>query len=162
MSSRGKIEKSENLKHADRILAQVRKIWPKQWAGRLKCWSNGREQGYWLQATIIDDKRYGRAACVFSEGRSCDGALVVIGPPDEFDVQTNQPSDALWEDHKNSRRYFYDTPNITDMWSPEFRGRGDKKAAKWIVKRFREILAEDTKKRNEIRRANEAKKVKAS
>lgn len=141
MSNKGKIEKSANLLHADRILAEVRKIWPKTWEGWLKCWANGREQGYWLQASVWLKDARGTAACVFSEGRSCDGALIVVGRTNQFDLQTNQPSDALWKD-PNCRNYFFDTTGLNN-WRPGYRGRGDKLAAKWLVKRLRELIKED-------------------
>jgi hypothetical protein len=157
MSSKGKIVKSENLRHADRILAQVRKIWPKEWEGWLKCWANGREQGYWLQATVIGDKEYARACCVFSEGRSCDGALIIPGRAEDFDYQTNQPNDKAWE----GRRYFYDTDDITKLWKPDLKGRGDKKAAKWLIKRLRELLKEDREEQRELRKKIAEKKQSA-
>jgi hypothetical protein len=150
MARKGKIEKSSNLLHADRILREVRKVWPKEWEGWLKCWSNGREQGYWLQAQILDDERFGRAACVFSEGRNCDGALVVVGPPDEFDYQTNHPSAELWEDSE-CRRYFYDTSGLDQKWTPALRGRGDRNAAEWIVVRLTKLLRDDIKRNAEAR-----------
>ena len=155
MSGKGKIEKSENLKHADRILKELRKIWPKQWEGWLKCWANGREQGYWIQAS---KDVVGRAACVFSEGRSCDGALVIVGRPDQFNYTTNHPSDELW-DAPDCRQYFYDTTGTAKRTegTPKLRGRGDKLAAKWIVKRLRELIAEDLKQYRKVLRANREK-----
>lgn len=150
MIGKGKIEKSGNLAHADRILREVRKIWPKAWEGWLKVWSNGREQGYYLQATKWLKNGHGRAACVFSEGRSCDGALVIVGPANKFDYQTNHPRTELWHD-ENCREYFYDTTGLKGpdgrepLWNKKYKGRGDKLAAKWIIKRLREIIAEDVK-----------------
>ncbi len=168
MARKGTIEKSANLLHADRILAEVRKIWPKQWEGWLKCWANGREQGYWLQATlwIGDYAERGAAACVFSEGRSCDGALIVVGGTRDFDYMTNHPSDKLWHDD-NCRKYFYDTTGLRNkdgrepVWNEKHAGRGDKLAAKWIVKRLRELIAEDLAAFRAIE-ASKAKKARAN
>lgn len=166
MSSKGKIEKSGNLAHADRILREVRKIWPKAWEGWLKCWANGREQGYWIQASLWLKTARGAAACVFSEGRSCDGALIVVGRPTEFNYQTNQPSEKLWDD-PTCRQYFYDTTGLRDpdgshkTWNKSLRGRGDGLAAKWLVKRLRELIKEDLAENRERARAC-ASKARAS
>ena len=167
MSDIGKITKHHSLKHADLILAELRKIWPKTWEGWLRCWSNGREQGYHLTVFRWNDKRGERsdAACVFSEGRSCDGALVVIGPRGGFkEFAGLGPSDVLWEDHVNSRKYFYN-----GSWSPDKKndgivpGRGNKNAAKWIVARFRKLLAESLKNFRKAKREYAAStKAKAS
>lgn len=167
--SKGRIEKSGNLAHADRILTQVRKIWPKSWEGWLKVWSNGREQGYWLQATkmLEPNRGYGRAACVFSEGRCCDGALVIVGHPSNFDYQTNHPNSELWGGAE-SRQYFYDMTGLKGLdgreraWDKKYAGRKDKLAARWLIKRLRALIAEDIKENRKLRKANEAaKKAKA-
>ena len=163
MSDKGKITKHHSIALADQVLAELRKIWPKTWEGWLRCWSNGREQGYHLQVTTWDDVKGERAeaGCVFSEARSSDGVLVVIGPRDEFAPFGGlQPSDKLWDAGEEHRRYFHDTSNIQQTWSKELRGRKQKLAAKWIVKRFRKLRAESRmewrdKKRNVV-------KVKAS
>jgi len=153
MSDTGKIVKHHSLKHADLILTELRKIWPKNWEGWLRVWSNGREQGYHLTATIWNPKRGERAeaACVFAEGRSCDGALVVIGDRDRFASFGNpMPDDDLWDDPK-ARQYFYDTTDLHEsdggpkQWNKTLRGRGNRLAARWIVKRFRALLARDLK-----------------
>ena len=166
MSDAGKIVKHHSLKHADRVLAELRKIWPKSWEGWLRVWANGREQGYHLTVVRWNDKRGERAeaACLFAEGRSCDGALVVIGRKDQFTAFGNpEPTDELWADRENGRRYFYDTTSLEQPWSPELRGRGDKLAAKWIVKRFRQLLAEDLKKsRQQAREYAKSRKARAS
>jgi len=153
----GRVEKHPSLLHADRILCEVRKLWPKDegWDGTIECWSNCREQGYHLGVMILDKERLGQAACVFSEGRSCDGSLVMVGGGESqaFDFQTHQPSQATWE----NREYFYDTDEFMQTWTPEMRGRKYKKAAEYIIKRFREELAKSLKKDREDRKARAAK-----
>lgn len=147
-----KIEAHESIKHAKRILAEVRKIWPKKWDGWVKHWSNGREQGYYLQASIWNLKKGERcsAACVFSEARSSDSALVVCGESGDFDYGSNQPSDHVW-DSPDHRRYFGDLDGLRGVtWVKEKHdGRGDKAAAKWIIKRLREIMRQDLKYQRE-------------
>jgi hypothetical protein len=149
MSVKGKIVKHHSLLHADRILTELRKIWPETWEGWLRVWANGREQGYHLTVSTWDDKHEvrGEAACLFAEGRSCDGALVVIGHKDKFAAFGNpEPTVELWK--SDDRKYFYDTTGLKGKdgyeppWEPKYRGRKDKLAAQFIVKRFRKLLAE--------------------
>lgn len=163
MSDKGKIVKHHSLLHADRVLAELRKIWPKNWEGWLRCWANGREQGYHLTVFTWDDKREvrGEAACLFAEGRSCDGALVIAGHKDEFAFFGNpEPTDEAWE----RRQYFYDSTGY-DKWDDPrvYRGRGDKLAAKYIVKEFRRLLIASRREwRKRQREHKAAKRVKAS
>lgn len=155
MSDVGKIKKDHSLVRADKILQELRKIWPKHWEGHLECWSNCREQGYYLQAVIWDEGRGERseAACVFSECRNSDSALVVVGRRADFDFQKHQPSEALWE--SDGRAYFGDLDGIDQEWTPALRGRGDKRAAKWIVERLRGLLAADLEDFRKKRKAYE-------
>ena len=157
---RGIIRKHHSLLHADRILREVRKLWPEEWDGSLRCWANGREQGYNLTAMILDDDRYGTAECVFSEGRSCDGALVMVGSGESgaFDFQTNQPSEATWE----GRKYFYDVDNFGDTYTKDMKGRGDKKAAVYIVSRLRAELTKAVRRNRKEKKERDAAKLKAS
>jgi hypothetical protein len=143
MSGVGKITRDTSLAHADKILQELRKIWPKSWEGWLECWSNSREQGYHLRASIWNATRdeYSEAACVFGESRYTDSALVVVGRTRDFDLQTHQPSAKVW--NSDNRAYFEDMSKTQQKWTPKLRGRGDKRAAKWVVKRLRERMAED-------------------
>jgi hypothetical protein len=141
------ITKHHSIIHAEKILREVRKIWPKKWDGWLKHWSNGREQGYYLQASLWNEKRSERceAACVFSEGRSCDGALVMAGRPiQDFHISSHQPTEMVWDNH---RAYFYDTTGLKNReWKKKLEGRGDRLAAKYIVKELRRLMAEDLRR----------------
>lgn len=155
----GRIEKHTSLLHADRVLREVRKLWPTDegWDGTIDCWSNCREQGYHLSLMVLDDERFGQAECVFSEGRSCDGALVMVGngKSDDFNFQTHQPSEEVWLD----RKYFHDC-EIAQTWTEKMKGRGDKKAAKYIIARFREELAKSIEENLKARKERAAKQKK--
>jgi hypothetical protein len=143
MSGVGTITRDTSLVHADKILQELRKIWPKNWEGWLECWSNSREQGYHLRAAIWNATRgeYSEAACVFGESRYTASALVVVGRTRDFNLQTHQPSAEVWK--SDNRAYFEDTSKTQQKWTPKLRGRGVKRAAKWIVKRLRRLMAED-------------------
>jgi len=98
-----KIEIHSSLLVAHKAVSALEKILPKSIAKDLviKSWSNGREQGLCLERSgsvekIAIDK------IVFSEARNSDEILIVYGSRSDFDFQTNQPNDEIWE----SRMYF--------------------------------------------------------
>jgi hypothetical protein len=145
MSDKGKIRKYHSLVLADKVLAELRRHWPKSWEGVVRCYANGREQGHHLEACVPGD-HFPRAACVFSEARGTDGVLVVAGPADRFRQMDMHPMPDLWRDTENSRKYFHDTDGPGGKL---VEGRAIKQAAKWIIKRLRELLTEDLKRRQE-------------
>jgi hypothetical protein len=155
MSDAGKITKDASLVRADKILKELRKIWPKHWEGHLECWSNSREQGYHLRAAVwsVNREELSEAACVFAESCHTSGALVVVGRTRDFDLQTHQPSAEVWK--SDNRAYFEDMSKTQQKWTPKLRGRGDKRAAKWIVERLRGLLAADLADFRKKRRAYE-------
>lgn len=97
------MRKDKSLVRADRILALVRRILGRGFGGdrvAISCWSNGREQGYFIEAfpRFKNGEENREAGVCFAEDRSSDATVVICGPHREFDFQTHQPSDALWGD----------------------------------------------------------------
>ena len=91
-----------SLEHATQVLNKIFAI-----VGReedevyVQAWANGREQGYYISYYCgCGDGGYG--VC-FAQQRNSDSIVVVWGPVDEFDLQTNQPSEHIWEER---RKYF--------------------------------------------------------
>lgn len=107
------MKKHYSLIHADRVLALVRKRLGRDFGGDrviIECWSNGREQGYYIQTYPVDLIRHagGKAeegAIVFAQARSSDGITVTAGTSREFNYQTHQPSEDLWA---NANKHFND------------------------------------------------------
>ena len=70
---------------------------------RILSWSNGREQGLSVQRFTRDwDKS---KQLVIARQRNSDDILIVCGDMGQFDIQTNQPSDKLWNTN-GARVYF--------------------------------------------------------
>jgi len=67
----------------------------------VSAWSNCREQGYHLRVMgNIPD------LCInFAQQRNSNNILVIVGTNSDFDSQTNQPSDELWE-RAGATKYF--------------------------------------------------------
>jgi len=111
------MRKHSSLLHADKVLAKLKKQLGRDFGGDrviISCWSNGREQGYSITTyPEVEGKREG-VTVNFSEARSSDQVLVVAGLPREFDYQTHQPSEALWET-EGARRYFSDDAEAADF-----------------------------------------------
>jgi hypothetical protein len=120
----GRIEKRRSLRRAERVLRELRRVWPETWDGTVECWANCREQGYYL--TVCPPKEFASSyftvpACVFAESRNSDQIVVVIGRHDNFDITTNMPTDACWD-------------------SGQTRFSDNAAAAKYIVEKFHELL----------------------
>lgn len=77
-------------------------------------WANSREQGFYLSES------HNKRGVVFAENRNSDDILVIKGPCDEFDGQTNQPSEKIYKD-----RQFFDCHNIQEAAEA---------IVKWLVK----------------------------
>jgi len=111
------MRKHHSLLHADRILAKVRKQLGRDFGGdrvTISCWSNGREQGYFIDTFPNPEGKCEPMALCFAECRGSDQAMVVVGRTREFDHQTHQPSNDLWE-KKGARRYFDEDDEAADF-----------------------------------------------
>jgi len=94
-----KIPVHQSLKVARNV---VRKIdLPKEIAKAccLCSWSNGREQGYSISQYVKNKQ------LVIAECRNSDSIIVVYGNIDQFDMQTNQPNESIWQTNRKSFRY---------------------------------------------------------
>lgn len=93
-----KIPLHHSLKVAHEV---VRKIdLPKSVAKHvtIESWSNCREQGLCISVTIGNYENWKKIAV--AEHRSSDSIIVASGPCSEFDNQTNQMSDKVWEQQR--------------------------------------------------------------
>ena len=98
-----KIEVHNSLIVARKVIRALEKIIPRTIAKEcsLESWSNGREQGLCLRYYPVDSfltKKF----CI-SECRNSDSILVVHGSNNDFDLQTNQPSEEIYQ---KNRKYF--------------------------------------------------------
>ena len=128
-----KIEKHHSLARADRVLQALKTMLKSKPINNqprkvkvpvslsLGVWSNCREQGYNLFVCGIDCYGF-----VWAECRGSDEVLVVNGDWKEFEIQTHQPSDKIWD----TRKYF----------------SSENEAAKYIHSTLRELVKEDAKK----------------
>jgi hypothetical protein len=99
-----KIYVHPSLTVARKVVSALEKILPKNIAKNLilKSWSNGREQGLCLKYTKVDSiSVLSSKMIVFSEARSSDQILVMAGDASDFDFQTNQPNDEIWEKYRS-------------------------------------------------------------
>jgi len=87
------LRKAESLVVAEKVIKEVRKLWPKAWEGQIDAWSNCREQGFsiWLFGANSTSVRANIARV-----RNGESILVVVGPANQFGGQTNQPNDEVW------------------------------------------------------------------
>lgn len=125
----GRIETHYSLRHANLVLRELRRLWPTEWKGEVSCWSNGREQGYYITMYPPNDFKISLflyPSCVFAQNRNGDQVVVVIGRADNFDITTNMPTDDCWE---SGKKYFSDNTA----------------AAKYIVETFHEMLLAEAK-----------------
>lgn len=67
----------------------------------LSSWSNGREQGLHINRFMIGFS----PTVVIAQHRCSDDILVICGDRREFDIQTNHPSEELWD--KNGARVHF-------------------------------------------------------
>lgn len=85
---------------ARKVLAEFRKILRKSaqqgWLD-LASYSNCREQGFAIKSYINHSN-----AVAFSEYRNSDAIVVYFGKRDEFEFNTNIPSEDVWQ----SRKFF--------------------------------------------------------
>ncbi len=90
-----------SLKHANEILRLLRKELGRNGRGvTIEAWANCREQGYCLKVWpvgMVVDRAIG---ICFAQERSGDRLTVITGPILEFNNQTNQPSEKLWENRR--------------------------------------------------------------
>ena len=111
-----------SLEHANKILALVRRELRGVRSARevsIEAWANCREQGYCIKASPPDWDR--RVAICFAQTRNSDSLVVIAGSARDFNNQTNQPSEKIWE----ANRKFFD---------------GDKKAAEYIAKEILKVV----------------------
>lgn len=110
-----KIEVHHSLVVARNVVKALEKILPKEIAKdcRITSWSNGREQGlcitYWFSPIAINHSKKvvfvdnHSKKVVFARCRISDSILVVYGTTSDFDHQTNQPSEEVYQ---KNRIYF--------------------------------------------------------
>lgn len=100
-----KLTKHYSLIHADKVLKLVKQDLPKDVQSEIvvQAWSNGREQGYHLSHRIIGNRSYNVFGINFAQQRNSDNIVVVHGSIKDFDIQTNHPSETIWE---NNRKEF--------------------------------------------------------
>lgn len=113
------MRKHYSLAHADRVLSLLRKELKGVKSANddhvsIEAWANCREQGYCIK--VYSKEWDNNIAICFAQYRSSDSTVVVSGPAREFNNQTNQPSERVWE--KNNRHFKVDE---------------DKKAAEYIA-----------------------------
>jgi len=97
-----------SLEHANKVLALVQKgvRGVKSANGDhvyVEAWANCREQGYCVK--VNSPNWDADVAVCFAQTRSGDSMVVIAGPVREFNNQTNQPSETIWE---KNHRYFND------------------------------------------------------
>lgn len=98
-----KIEVHPSLVVARKVVRELEKIIPKNIANncRIASWSNCREQGLCIECfSGLTD--FSKKVCI-AECRNSDSILVVHGTNYDFDMQTNQPSEEIYQ---KNRRYF--------------------------------------------------------
>jgi hypothetical protein len=108
-----------SLEHANKVLALVQKEvrGVKSVNGdhvRIEAWANGREQGYCIKAIAEADGT--DVAICFAQARSSDSLVVIAGSDREFNGQTNQPSETVWE---KNRRHFDDNKKAAEYIAQE-------------------------------------------
>ena len=91
------IGKHYSLRHADRIIAAVRRrLRPVKGKTMVQIvWANGREQGYAIHCHTTN------RMVLFAQQRNGDSLFVVPGIRTDFVIQTNHPNDKVWETRKN-------------------------------------------------------------
>jgi hypothetical protein len=107
------MKKHYSLITADLVVAYLRRTIHKAWTDKveLSVWSNGREQGYFVDRERLDTEGIGKSpAAVFAQQRNSDQVVVVVGDREQFDFQTHQPDEKLWSEDGGHLRYF-DTPD---------------------------------------------------
>jgi len=97
------LRKHYSLKHANKILNRLFSILGEAESETearviVECWSNGREQGYFLRKFPVSElNQY----CVcFAQQRNSDELVVLCGPLDCFDITTNMPNKEIWSQQK--------------------------------------------------------------
>ena len=97
-----KIPVHYSLKVARKVVAKINL--PKEIAKEccVKSWGNCREQGLHIVKYGVKD---GKGVAI-AQQRSSDEILVVCGSDRDFDTQTYQPSDELW-DRAGARTHFH-------------------------------------------------------
>jgi len=100
-----KIPVHHSLRVARKVISEVEKIIPRAIAKEcyIESWSNCREQGLCISCFPIKSS-FSRKVCV-AECRNSDEILVIHGTTYDFDHQTNQPSEAIWETNRKYFRY---------------------------------------------------------
>lgn len=89
-----RFEKHYSLLHSEKVLKLVRKnLKGSDVNVTIRAWSNGREQGF----NLSRNEPRPSGDLVFAQQRNSDAVLIVMGPSEEFDIQTHQPSEKLWE-----------------------------------------------------------------
>jgi len=92
------IRRHYSLEHADRVLAMLdRSLSTKHRNFTLSVWSNGREQGYYINDSAPVNPK---AAVAFAQQRGSDGIIVILGEAADFDMTTHMPQDRVWEKQK--------------------------------------------------------------
>lgn len=121
------LRKHYSLAHADRVLKLLNRI-ARQigGAGEVRCWANGREQGYFVIAERPGDGDLKPSACaVFAQTRNGDSVVVVTGAMHDFDLQSGSPSNQIWGEN---RAFFDDDEKAAAalakaLWPHAYRGR---------------------------------------
>jgi len=92
------MEKHYSLVAAEKVLELVKDYLPTAIDKdcTLKVWANGREQGFYICRTAYESGVVA-VSVVFAQQRNSDEIVVVAGPPQEFDITTNAPSEKVWE-----------------------------------------------------------------
>jgi hypothetical protein len=99
-----KIPVHHSLMVAHKVIKEVEKIIPKEIAKEcsLESWSNCREQGICISYYPLKGFSFSHKVCI-AECRNSDEILVIHGTTDDFDNQTNQPTE---ETYQKNRKYF--------------------------------------------------------
>lgn len=93
----------ESLRVARRIVGMIRFSPRTARECVVKAWSNGREQGFHISRLTWDNDSVCVWAVNVAQARSSDSIIVLYGNGNDFDGQTNQMSEEIWEKQK---KYF--------------------------------------------------------
>ena len=83
---------------AKKVINELNKILPSEQKSKswISSWSHGREQGF---CVVYYNRIINKSACI-AECRSSDEILVIVDNSEQFDIQTNQPSESAYENHR--------------------------------------------------------------
>jgi len=79
--------KYDSLKVADKVLAEVRRIWPSKLDGVIRCFANFREQGYVIS---VHSAKGGVISVLFSENRTSEHIKTYLQNEAVYDGLTDE------------------------------------------------------------------------